>query len=95
MSEEQQPVFRIEKIYVKGLSLEIPNAPAVFLEREPPQVDVQLHTAGERIDEGMFGVLLTATVTAKVNDKTMFWWRPSRRASFKFVMSQRPRWSPY
>jgi preprotein translocase subunit SecB len=72
MSEEQQPVFRIEKIYVKGLSLEIPNAPAVFLEREPPQVDVQLHTAGERIDEGMFGVLLTATVTAKVNDKTMF-----------------------
>lgn len=36
MSEEQQPVFRIEKIYVKGLSLEIPNAPAVFLEREPP-----------------------------------------------------------
>jgi preprotein translocase subunit SecB len=72
MSEEQQPVFRIEKIYVKGLSLEIPNAPAVFLEREPPQVDVRLHTAGERIDEGMFGVLLTATVTAKVNDKTMF-----------------------
>ena len=72
MSEEQQPVFRIEKIYVKGLSLEIPTAPAVFLEREPPQVDVQLHTAGERIDEGMFGVLLTATVTAKVNDKTMF-----------------------
>ncbi|MEK7768581.1 MAG: protein-export chaperone SecB, partial [Pseudomonadota bacterium] len=38
MSEQQQPVFRIEKIYVKDLSLEIPNAPGVFLEREAPQV---------------------------------------------------------
>ena len=38
-----QPVFSIEKIYVKDLSLEIPNAPAVFLEREQPAVDIQLH----------------------------------------------------
>lgn len=72
MSEQQQPIFRIEKIYVKDLSLEIPNAPGVFLEREAPQVDVQLHTIGERIDEGMYEALLTATITAKVNDKTMF-----------------------
>lgn len=72
MSEQQQPVFRIEKIYVKDLSLEIPNAPGVFLEREAPQVDVQLHTVGERIDEGMYEALLTATITAKIKDKTMF-----------------------
>lgn len=72
MSEQQQPVFHIEKIYVKDLSLEIPNAPEIFLEREAPQVDVQLHTVGERIDEGMYEALLTATVTAKIKDKTMF-----------------------
>ena len=37
MSDEQQPVFSIEKIYVKDLSLEIPNAPRIFLEREAPK----------------------------------------------------------
>ncbi|MDQ3186739.1 MAG: protein-export chaperone SecB, partial [Pseudomonadota bacterium] len=57
MSNQQQPVFGIEKIYVKDLSLEIPNAPRIFLERETPVVNIQLHTKGERIDEGMFEVL--------------------------------------
>ncbi len=72
MSDQQQPVFSIEKIYVKDLSLEIPNAPRIFLERETPEVNVQLHTKGERIDEGMYEVVLTTTVTAKVKEKTMF-----------------------
>ena len=71
-NEEQQPVFNIEKIYVKDLSLEIPHAPRIFLERETPEVNIQLHTKGERIDEGMYEVLLTITVTAKTKDKTMF-----------------------
>src|SRR3546814_18101679 len=72
MSDQQQPVFGIEKIYVKDLSLEIPNAPRIFLEREAPEVNIHLHTKGERIDEGMYEVLLTITVTEKVTDKTMF-----------------------
>ena len=71
-NEEQQPVFNIEKIYVKDLSLEIPHAPRIFMERETPEVNIQLHTKGERIDEGMYEVLLTITVTAKTKDKTMF-----------------------
>ena len=69
---DQQPVFSIEKIYVKDLSLEIPNAPRIFLERETPEVNIQLHTKAERIDEGMYEALLTVTVTAKVKEKTMF-----------------------
>ncbi len=74
MSEEQQqPMFTIEKIYVKDMSLEIPNAPQVFLQREAPQVDVQLHTQSDRMDEGYYQTLLTVTVTAKLPDgKTMF-----------------------
>ena len=73
MSEEnQQAVFSIEKLYIKDLSLEIPNAPRIFLEREAPQVDVKLHTEGTPVDEGVFEVVLTATITAKLKDKTMF-----------------------
>jgi preprotein translocase subunit SecB len=75
MSESQnnsQPVFSIEKVYVKDLSLEIPNAPQIFLEREAPQVDIQLHHNSTGVDEGVYQTTLTVTVTAKVGEKTLF-----------------------
>jgi preprotein translocase subunit SecB len=73
MSEAQnQPVFSIEKVYVKDVSLEIPNAPQVFLEREAPQVDIQLHHNSSRVDDGVYQCVLTITVTAKAGEKTMF-----------------------
>ena len=72
MTEQQQPVFNIEKIYVKDLSLEIPHAPAIFLEREQPQIDMQLHNEATKIDEGYFEASITITVTAKLGDKAMF-----------------------
>lgn len=72
MSEQQAPVFSIEKIYAKDLSLEIPHAPQVFLERETPEIEVQLHSEGGSIDQGMYQVVLTVTVTAKVGEKTLF-----------------------
>ena len=72
MSEQQQPVFAIEKIYVKDLSLEIPNAPNIFLERDTPEINLQLVTKSQGIGEGLYEVLLTVTVTAKIKDKNMF-----------------------
>lgn len=72
MSEQQQPAFNIEKIYVSDLSLEIPNAPGIFLEREAPQVNLQLNTKNQTIDEGLYEVQVMVTVTAKVKDKVMF-----------------------
>jgi len=73
MSENTQPVFTIEKLYVRDLSVEVPNAPKVFLERENPQINVQLRTDGKQIDEGVYEVVLTVTVTAKIGeDKTVF-----------------------
>lgn len=70
----EQPFFNIEKLYVKDLSLEIPNAPAIFLERENPQIDMQLHSQAAAIEEGTYDVSITVTVTAKLpeNDKVMF-----------------------
>jgi preprotein translocase subunit SecB len=69
---EQQPVFTIEKIYLKGASLEIPGSPQVFTEPEPPGIDIQLHNEVRALDNGVYEVVLTATVTAKHNDKTAF-----------------------
>jgi preprotein translocase subunit SecB len=73
MSEQQQAAFGIQKIYLKDMSLEIPNAPQVFLERESPQVDVNIHNEARPLgQEGLFEVVLTVTVTAKLKDRTVF-----------------------
>ena len=76
MSEETQqntqPQFSMEKIYVKDLSLEIPNAPKIFLERTNPQIDVQLHTQAGPVEEGVHEVVVMTTVTAKIGEKVMF-----------------------
>jgi preprotein translocase subunit SecB len=72
MSEAPQPVFAIEKIYLKDLSVEVPNAPEVFLEREAPKVDVNIQSSGKAVQDGLYEVVLTVTITAKVNDKSMF-----------------------
>ena len=71
-AQNNQPVFSIEKVYIKDLSLEIPNAPQVYLEREAPTVDIQLHHNSSGVEEGVYETVLTVTVTAKVKDKTMF-----------------------
>lgn len=72
MSEQENPVFAIEKLYVKDLSVEVPNAPQIFLEREAPQISIQLQTNAQGIGEGVFEVTLTTTVTAKLGEKTAF-----------------------
>jgi len=73
MSEEQQVVFGIEKIYVKDVSLEIPNAPQIFLEQGTPSINVEVHTKAEQLGEGAFEAVLTVTVTSKLEgDKTVF-----------------------
>ncbi|CAG9931982.1 protein-export chaperone SecB [Candidatus Nitrotoga arctica] len=73
-SEQQQPLFNIEKLYVKDLSLESPNAPSIFLERENPKIDLQLNTQSHFMEEGLYEVTVTVTVTAKLpeKDKVMF-----------------------
>lgn len=72
MSEAAQPVFSIEKIYVKDLSLEVPNSPQCFLERETPTIDVSLQNASTQVGDGIFDVALTVTVTATIGEKTHF-----------------------
>jgi preprotein translocase subunit SecB len=70
--QDSQPVFTIEKIYVKDLSAEVPNAPQIFLERDTPRVDVQLSTKAQPVDDGHYEVVLSVTTTATLNEKTVF-----------------------
>jgi preprotein translocase subunit SecB len=71
-ASENQPSFQIEKIYVKDLSLEIPGAPQVFTEQVQPQLEVQLHTQAAQFADGYYEASVTATVTAKAGERTLF-----------------------
>ena len=73
MSDDTQtPVFQIQRLYLKDMSLEQPNSPQILLEQTQPQVDINLGLAAEPVAEGVYEVSVTATVTTKVNDKTLF-----------------------
>jgi preprotein translocase subunit SecB len=72
MADEANPVFNIQRMYLKDLSLEQPNSPQILLEQQQPQVDIQLGVGAEQVADGIFEVTVTATVTTKVTDKVLF-----------------------
>jgi preprotein translocase subunit SecB len=73
MSDENlQPVFQIQRVYLKDLSLEQPNSPGIFLEQEAPSIEVALDVGAEQLSEGIVESTVTVTVTAKIKDKIAF-----------------------
>lgn len=66
------PVFQIQRVYLKDVSLEQPNSPEILLNSEQPAVDIQLGVDAKPVAEGMFEVCVTATVHTKIEDKTVF-----------------------
>ena len=69
---DETPVFQIQRVYLKGASLEQPNSPAILLEQEQPSVDIQLGVNASPVADGIFEVTVTATVQTKIKDKTVF-----------------------
>ncbi len=72
MSEATQPIFAIEKIYLKDLSVEVPNTPEVFLSQEQPNVEVNISNDGKLVQPGLYEVTVTVTLTAKAKEKNLF-----------------------
>ncbi len=68
----QPAVFQIEKLYVKDLSLEVPNAPQVFMQTESPQLEIAVRNEASQFADGLFEVTVTVTVTARAGEKTVF-----------------------
>ena len=73
MSDEQAtPVFQIQRVYLKDLSLEQPNSPTILTSTAQPNVDIQLAVGMEQVTDGIVEVTVTATVTTKIEDKVVF-----------------------
>ena len=68
----EEPIFEIKKVYTKDMSLETPNSPQVFTVEWNPDVNVQLHTDANKLDEQFFEVTLTVTVTTKLEERTAY-----------------------
>ncbi len=69
-TEEKQ--FSIQKIFTKDISFETPNSPKIFTEKWEPTVDFNLGTNVEAIEDSLFEVSLSVTVTVKCNDSTAY-----------------------
>ena len=70
--EAVEPSFNIQRIYLKDLSLEQPNAPAILLVQEEPQIQVEIDVSVDPLAEGIFEVALISTLTARVDGKVLF-----------------------
>ena len=71
-TEENNPVFQIQRVYLKDMSLEQPNSPSILLEQDQPTVDIQLGVEATPVADGLYEVAVTATVQTKIKDKTVF-----------------------
>ena len=67
-----QPIFQIQRVYLKDLSLEQPNSPAIFLEQEAPAMEIAVDVVTQTLSEGIYESTVTVTVTAKIRDKVAF-----------------------
>lgn len=70
--QSQEPVFGIQRIYLKDLSLEIPNAPQIFLDSQQPAVEIQLDVGAQALADGIFETTVTVTVTTRAGDAVAF-----------------------
>ena len=72
MADEQNlPQLALERIYVKDMSLEVPGAD-VFTREWQPELDINLSSAAEKLDDDHYQVILTVNVTANNGGETAF-----------------------
>lgn len=82
--QAKEPGFRIQRIYLKDVSLEQPNAPQILLVASEPQVQVEIDISVAPLSEGIFEVALSSTVTAKVDAKVLFLVEAKQAGIFEF-----------
>jgi preprotein translocase subunit SecB len=80
---QEAPVFQIQRVYLKEVSLEQPNSPAILLQQEQPTVDIQLGVEATPVAEGIYEVAVTATVHTRLGEKTVFLVEAKQAAIFE------------
>lgn len=82
-SQDVQPSFSLQRTYVKDISLEMPNAPQIFLEQATPSVEVSVNVGGQRLADTVYESTVTATVTTRIEDKVLYLVEASQAGIFE------------
>jgi preprotein translocase subunit SecB len=72
VSEDKKPGFALEKLYLKDVSVEVPNAPEIFVERDTPKISIELNNEAKPLADGYYEIALQITVTSKIGEQTAF-----------------------
>ena len=70
--QAEQPTFDMRRVYLKDASLEIPNAPEIFLDGNEPKVHIEVSIENKVLGNNAYDVTVSVTATATVQDKTLF-----------------------
>jgi len=71
-ADDNGPIFQIQRVYLKDISLEQPNAPEILLVQGEPQIQIQLDIQYGQLQEGIYEVTVIGSVTTRVEDKVLF-----------------------
>jgi preprotein translocase subunit SecB len=71
-TQSTDPVFMLQRCYLKDLSLEQPNSPQILLEQQQPNVDVQMSVEAKPVVDGLFEIIVAATITARMQERVLF-----------------------
>jgi preprotein translocase subunit SecB len=70
--ENTNPIFQIQRLYLKDISLEQPNAPDIFLTPGEPKVQIQIDIQFGQLQGDLFEVIVIGNITTRVEDKVLF-----------------------
>ncbi len=68
----KNPSFNLTRCYLKDVSLELPNAPQIFLEQGSPETEMNLNVERQHLDGGFHEVSVQVTLSTKIGEKTLF-----------------------
>jgi len=71
-NSETEQQFAINKIYIKDVSFESPNSPEQFTAEWKPESNLELNTNGKPLEDNVYEVVLSLTVTVKNNNQTAY-----------------------
>lgn len=69
---DNAPIMSLQKIYVKDVSFETPNAPDIFNEKGQPEIKMNLNQKVKKIADDTYEIVLAVTVTCKILEKTAY-----------------------
>lgn len=81
-SKDENKVINLQRIYVRDLSFEVPNAPEVFAKQWEPKVDVHINTKWRKVEDNIYEVVIKIEVTAKNDGKIAFITEVEQAGSF-------------